>query len=305
MKKIYMAAFAAMILLSGCSVIKSGPKAKDVDRSGSEIAMLPDDAPDQKQVATPEINISRPEPVKPAKVRHRSHLYGQLGGEWTIVKVGKTDIPYEDEMPYLIFNEKQWVFYASNGCNLLNGNFIYEGDNAIKFGTVASTMKYCPEVNYDSEINSVLADGNVVEAKLEQRGRETYLSLNNAKGQTLMRLRRHNLDFINGQWEVTRIGDTDVRDDGVNIFFDVPESKVHGNTGCNYFNGSIEIDPYRPSSISLKNMGVTMRACPGLDTETKFLVALEQVAQVKNSGKNTICLLDRQGNTVITLHRLK
>lgn len=303
MKRIYISLIAIAALLSGCSAMNVNKKAEVPASEPAEVATTVVTPVDTLSLSAPELNLPATEAAKPQKVRHRSRLYHQLSGEWTIIKVGKTEIPYEDEMPYLIFDEKQWVFYASNGCNVLNGNFVYDGEYGIKFGTVASTMRYCPEVKYDSEINAVLSDGNLVTAKLEQSGRETYLSLLNRQGQTVMRLRRHNLDFMNGQWDVTRIGDNDVKDEGVNIFFDIAERKVHGNSGCNYFNGSIEIDPYRSSSISMKNMAVTMRSCPNLDTEMKFLVALEQVTQVKTSGHNTLHLLDRQGHTVLTLHR--
>lgn len=306
MKRLYFISALSAFMLTGCSALKSNSATVNAPVQNTDVKVEQVKIDNNMNVTAPEVNAQVPEASKPAKVRHRSRLYGRLSGEWTIIKAGKTDIPYEDEMPYLIFNEKQWVFYASNGCNVLNGNFVYEGDNSIKFGTVLSTMRFCPDVTYESEINSVLKDGNIVEAKLEQHGRETYLLLLNDRSQTVMKLRRHNLDFLNGQWDVSRIGDDQIdKEEGVNIFFDVPECKVHGNTGCNFFNGIIEVDPYRTSSISLKNMGVTRRACPDLDTETKFLVALEQVAQVKNSGNDTVYLLDKQGKTIITLHRAK
>lgn len=309
MKGIYIAALASISLLCGCSVLNADTKKPEPVSTGENIkvaALTPADTLSSQKHQ--EISLPGTDKVeaKPAKVRHRSHLYGQLSGEWTIVKVGKTQVPFEEEMPYVIFNEKQWVFYAFNGCNVLNGSFLYNGEWDIKFNAVASTMKYCPEVTYDSEINAVFSDGSIVEAKLEQSGRETYLSLLNAEGRTLMRLRRHNLDFLNGQWRVKRINDKEVADEeGVNIFFDIPEAKVHGNTGCNYFNGKIEIDPNRPSSIALKNMAVTMRACPNLETETKFLVALEEVTQMKNSGDDKVLLLDRNGRTILTLQKDK
>ncbi len=307
MKGIYVAAIAVAAFLSGCSVLNADSKASKPQPSAAEVK-VPQLAPADSVVAgveSPDLAAQAPETSRPQKVRHRSHLYGQLSGEWTIVKAGKTEIPYEDEMPYLFFDEKQWTFYASNGCNILNGKFTYDGDFDIRFDSVISTMKYCPDVQFEQEINSVLSDGKVVTAKIEQSGRETFLTLSNSQGKTLMRLRRHNLDFLNGQWDVTRIEDTDVKDSGVNIFLDIAERKAHGNTGCNYFNGTIEIDPFHPSAIAFRNMAVTMRACPNLDTEMKFLVALEQVTQLKTSGNNTLHLLDRQGRTILTLRRVE
>jgi len=307
MKHIYLASMIAATLLSSCSALNTNKKSQAsvaepaTTPSSTEVAVTP---PVSEPSSAPKINATAPTAEKPHNVRHRSRLYGRLSGEWTIIKAGKTDIPFEDEMPYLIFNEKQWAFYASNGCNILNGAFAYSGEKGIRFESVLSTLKYCPDLPYEAEINAVLRDNNTVTAKIEQNGRETYLNLLNADGQTVLRLRRHNLDFLNGQWNVKKIGNSDIADAGVNIFFDIPELKVHGNSGCNYFNGALEIDPYRTSSISFKSMAVTKRACPNLDIETKFLVALEQVSQVKNSGDNTVYLLDRQGHTVLTLHKV-
>lgn len=304
MKHVYLASLTVATLLSSCMALNTNKKTQtsaaepSATPASTEVTVTP---PATAPSSAPKINATAPAPAKTHNVRHRSRLYGRLSGEWTIVKAGKTSVPFEEEMPYLIFNEKQWEFYASNGCNILNGTFVYTGEKNIRFESVLSTMKYCPDVPYEAEINTVLSDDNTVTAKIEQSGRETYLNLLNADGQTVLRLRRHNLDFLNGQWNVRKIGNSDVSDAGVSIFFDVPELKVHGNSGCNYFNGALEIDPYRTSSISFKNMAVTMRACPNLDIETKFLVALEQVSQVKNSGSNQVYLVDRQGHTVLTL----
>ncbi len=230
-------------------------------------------------------------------------LYGQLRGEWTIVRVGDRNVPFDDDMPYVIFDEAQWRFYASNGCNTLNGTFGYIGDNDVTFSNVLSTMMLCPEAVFETEINGVLRDNVTVSAKIEQKGQETYAVLANTNGTPLLTLRRHNLDAINGQWDVEEIAGQKTKDAGINIFFDLPEMKVHGNSGCNYFNGSIEVDPYVSSAIAFKNMAVTMRACPNLDLETKFLVSLEQVSKVQIHNDKHITLLDAKGKKLLELKK--
>lgn len=57
----------------------------------------------------------------------------------------------------------------------------------------------------------------------------------------------------------------------------VEDKRVHGNTGCNVLNGSIEIDE---DKISFSKIITTEMACPG-DLEQKFLSALQKVNRYK------------------------
>lgn len=57
----------------------------------------------------------------------------------------------------------------------------------------------------------------------------------------------------------------------------VEDKRVHGNTGCNVLNGTVEIDE---DKISFSKMITTEMACPG-DLEQKFLSALEKVNKYK------------------------
>ena len=88
-----------------------------------------------------------------------------------------------------------------------------------------------------------------------------------------------------------------------NIFFDVAEGKVHGNTGCNYFNGKLYISPDRSNALELSNMGVTRMACPKTAQETSMLVALEETASAIRGNGNQVILLDKNGKQVMTLLR--
>ena len=226
-----------------------------------------------------------------------------LNGEWTIRQVGTTQINAEENAPYVYFELSQDAFYANNGCNVLNGIFTIEDGCRITFHNVLSTMRYCSDTPYDTEINSVLADEKTVVAKYRLIAGEGYLDLCDNSGRTLMILRRHALDFLNGKWRVTEINGETFDNDEMNIFFDINERKIHGNTGCNFFNGDIFIDPNRANTISLSDMGVTQRACPDGDTERKMLVALEQATTVLNTGNDTVMLSDGSGS-VIKLARM-
>jgi len=231
-----------------------------------------------------------------------SQLAGKLNGEWVIVEAGKYKISRDDDMPYINFSESDGKFYANNGCNIVNGNFLFNGADKVTFSNIISTRKYCPDVKFDNAINAVLADGNSVTARIEAKGNETYLYLANNAGKSVMTLRKHNLEALNGQWMFSTLEGKKVEVDGVNIFFDIPEQKVHGNTGCNYFNGTITIDSHKPNSISFSQMAVTMRMCENSDTERQMLVALEETSTYSVSGK-TLRLFNSKGHEVATLTR--
>ncbi|MDE6135426.1 MAG: META domain-containing protein, partial [Muribaculaceae bacterium] len=170
---------------------------------------------------------------------------------------------------------------------------------------VLSTMKLCPDDRYGDLINSVINDNSRLVAECRRIGQDTYLSLMDSAGKTKMTLRRHNMEFLNGNWQITAIDGKEINDPEANIFFDIAELKVHGNTGCNYFNGDLYIDPMRSNAIDLSNMGTTRMACPKTSQETAMLAALESAASaIAGTAEGTALLLDSSGKQVLTLKRI-
>jgi heat shock protein HslJ len=227
-----------------------------------------------------------------------------IDGEWYIQSVGKTKIEQDEDVPYIVFESETGRFYANNGCNTLNGSFAVSAENAITFSNVLSTMRLCPDVKYESDINAILADGVTVNASFVQIAGDSYLHFTNNKSHELMKLRRHSLGFLNGNWQVVSINGSKISDDDATIFFDIAELKIHGNTGCNYFNGEIYIYPNKSNAIDFSNMAVTRMACPKTTQETAMLVALEQTQTVVKSDKDHAILLDASGKEVMKLKRL-
>lgn len=227
-----------------------------------------------------------------------------LAGQWSITQVGTTVINEDENEPYIIFNPKEHRFYASNGCNILNGTYKTEAGGYMTFSNVLSTMKLCPDAKFERDINEVLGEGRTVKGTFRTIGNESYLYLTTAGLHPLMTLRRADMDYLNGQWLVTEINGTPIDDEEANIFFDVAEGKIHGNTGCNYFNGVITFDPTVPNSINFSEMGVTRMACPKGDQERDMLVGLESTTTVTRGKSNTITLHDAAGKRLLTLKRI-
>jgi heat shock protein HslJ len=231
-------------------------------------------------------------------------LEANISGEWFITAIGTTSISQDEDMPYLTFVPAEGRFYGSNGCNVLNGDYQLVG-NVVKFNNVLSTQKYCPEVTFDSQITTFVQDGKSATATLRNSGNETYLQLVDNETHTTMTICRHNMQFLNGQWQVSDINGKGVNDEEANIFFDISELKIHGNTGCNFFNGSILIDPAQTNSINFSGMAVTRMSCPKLDQERLMLVALEETATAVLNSDGSASLRNSSGKTVLKLKRVE
>ncbi|MDO5394496.1 MAG: META domain-containing protein [Bacteroidales bacterium] len=238
-----------------------------------------------------------------SKAKPASTLPADIAGEWSITQVGDIKVTGDEDLPYLTFVPGEGRFYSSNGCNVLNGAYALEG-NVLKFRNVAATMKLCHDAPYEAAINKVLADGKDVRVFVKRIGQESYMYLNSHSGKSLMTLVRHNLQFLNGQWRVSAINGKAINDDEANVFIDIPSLKIHGNTGCNYFNGEILVSPDVPNSISFSGMGVTRMACPKGDQERLMLVALEETVSAVAVNDDTVAFANSDGAQVLTLKRI-
>lgn len=297
-----MVGAGAIMAVTGCSSSKSAGKQAAPSEPQKVEAKVEKPSAAAANVAAPVENIAgTPVTQAASSASPASQLSGKLEGEWLIVQAGKYKISSDGEMPYVNFSELDGKFYANNGCNVLNGNFLFKGADQVEFSNVISTQMYCPDIKYDAAVNTVLSDGKLVGARVETKGNETYLYLAGENG-AAMTLRKHNLEALNGLWKFVKLDGKKVEVDGVNIFFDISELTVHGNTGCNYFNGGITVDPQIANSVSFSEMAVTMRLCENADVERQMLVALEEASTYSVSGK-TLTLYGDNGQEVATLTR--
>lgn len=226
-----------------------------------------------------------------------------FNGEWVIVEAGRDKIKQDEDMPYLNFEVKTGRFFASNGCNVLNGSFKISAEEEIVFSDVLSTSMACPEIKYERFISEALRDGETRHFEMQEKGSELYMNLTDNSGKQLILLRRHNMETLNGKWTVEEIGDMKIENPEVNVFLNINDLAIHGNTGCNFFNGLILIDPETANSISFSQMGVTMKMCPNSNVEMAMMVALEEVTNYKLNSYNALSLIDSNGKTLLKLVR--
>lgn len=299
---IFLIAMTAALALPSCSVFNKVTGTSKADDK-TEIAQAQTvNAPKDKKKGKNKKNKPS-EPSTPSTRGEAPTLDILTGGQWSVASVGETQINAEDEQPYIAF-DNDGRFYANDGCNILNGDYTIRANGNITFDHVLSTMKYCPDVETAPSVAETFKDGSVYTTDCRRIGQETYLYLKSASGKAIATLRRHNMEFLNGNWLITSAEGKNIDDEEANIFIDIPELKVHGNTGCNYFNGVIYIDPSRSNAIDFSQMGLTRMACPKGDQERVIMVALERAASaIAGKNSDTVLLLDNAGKKVMTLKK--
>lgn len=85
------------------------------------------------------------------------------------------------------------------------------------------------------------------------------------------------------------------------IWFDTKESLVHGNAGCNTFNGS-----YQTTGQQLRfadDMAVTLKLCNNQEFEQRLLQSLGEVRSFGLLPDGKAELLDDNGKPLVTLAR--
>lgn len=229
---------------------------------------------------------------------------GTVTGDWTIEEVGGDKVN-PDTPAYLMFVPKELRVYGNNGCNTLNADYSYDKEQGkLSFTNLLTTMRLCNSMGaMDDRIN--LALSNTVSYKWSHSGDEYFLYFFDSNGNRLMSLMHQNFDFLNGAWQIVRIEDEPINDPEMRIVIDIAEKKIHGNTGCNLFNGEIDIDMESANTINFHNILTTLMACENYENQTWLIVALEDVAHAKPVDENSVILLNLLRKPVLTLKRVQ
>ncbi len=274
----------AMVPFGSCSSLKKG--------EGSDV---------KKEAVLP---MDREKIVQPVSAVYTSEdlAKGIVKGDWAIEKVnGKEAIG--EKAPYLKFVPDEKRVYGNNGCNIINASYRYNpADSTLSFSNIVSTMMACGmEGITDIEINQALDAARFYTWRLS--GDDYYLTLYDADRSPVMELMHQNFQFLNGTWAVREIDGQAVDVPDMKLVIDVDEGKLHGNTGCNIINGSLETDMDAANSISFQGIAMTRMACPDANYETQFVMALEEATKAKPLKDNRVALLNGEGKVVLVLER--
>lgn len=303
--------------LSGCAVFnnpatkstatkkeKTEKKDKTKPAPAKKGAVQAKPATSEPKKKTP-VNNAKPAAENKTKPEQQTVSGNQssLYGEWLIQTVNGQKIKGDDR-PFLFFDLKNSLFYGNNGCNVLNGGLVFSANNGVELTNVATSMRMCqPSSPTEYLINNAVND--VRRFSIVTTGDESLLYLSTKEGRTLMTLRRHNIGFANGTWMVTAIDGIPVKNDNLKFLIDIPERKIHGYAGCNIVNGKIFIDPDKSNSLQFQNLVSTRMSCPDASTESKLLVALEEVVSCHYMPDGTLVMRAANGEDKVKMERFE
>lgn len=223
-----------------------------------------------------------------------------LTGEWYFDTVSGIEVTGEDDRPTIEFEEGSTRFYSTNGCNYFNGHFKLTGHKSIEFDDIIATTALCEGPDWEPLI-AVMWDK--VKYWDYSGTTEKKLIFKDGDSRVLATLKRHALEALNGLWNVIEISGRDVPAESLVMVIDLREKHVHGNTGCNLFNGTIYQDPDCDGSVQFQDMKVSKLACDNVSNETAFLVALEEVERAVLQDDDTALLTTGNGEVVLRLVR--
>lgn len=243
--------------------------------------------------------------VETVEVTPIEEIVKNFEGEWSIVEVdGENVVVNGENHPKLSFEPAEGQagvisVIGFNGCNYINGMWNIKGSKITRAGEFLTSLKACDDAPYEFAVNRALND-----AETYQFTDPSNVSLITNTGRTVMKLRKHNLSFLNGAWKVTAIDGKEISAK-VKIVIDVDQKQVHGNAGCNLLNGEITINMDKGNGIEFKNLATSRMMCPDIATEQAFLLALENVdTAAKGPNAETAFLKNSAGQVIISLKRL-
>ncbi len=285
MKK-YISLFAYIALLSSCNTFNktNTPRIEQTPVVVAPVQILSDEDTDKV-------------------VEGKSVLASDIiNGEWSISKVYGQKLEGE-ERPYITFADAEGRFYGSNGCNIINGSYELAQGDTIILSNIIATQKYCVNAPYEYKINGAL---NCVQTlKIEQVGNEFYLNLMDKNRISVLELRKHNMNFLDGMWQVILINGNRCEDAKVKLAIDINELRLHGNTGCNIINASLYIDPDKTNSLQFEGLMSSRMACDKPQQESDLKVALEMAETCVRGEDNTAIIYDKDGNQILVLKKIK
>ena len=224
----------------------------------------------------------------------------QLYGEWEIESMKKKAVSTQERAYiYLDFNANK--IYGNNGCNAINGDFTLNGKN-LTFSHMISTSEQCYGPTQERTIMRAFSDTRGFQ--LTQLYNMQYLHLTNAKGQELMTLRRQNLDFLNGPWQLKELNGENIMDKDVKVVIDIPMLTINALTSCNVINGIVHIDPSKHYDVQFEDLQSSHFMCPDIQLETDVLIGLEETTTCKAINSNEMALLDNKGNIILRLVKI-
>ena len=116
----------------------------------------------------------------------------------------------------------------------------------------------------------------------------------------------YSVEGLNGKWTIIAVKDEPVQSAAITPFleFDVAAKRVHGNTSCNQMNAAFETNTNDKAAIRFIAPVSTMMACLNMETESKIVKVITDIASVKKGETpNRVKLVDKNGITLLLLEK--
>lgn len=225
-----------------------------------------------------------------------------LIGEWNIIEVdGGVVVPADNQpFPFIEFNFEKGTVNGSSGCNRFSGTY----DRTAKAGVLsmsnlASTMMMCPNMELESKVLDAL--GRV--RKYKKEGDRLFLYEGGKRPIVVLAPRNTaDLSLLEGRWRIASVRGKSVNQNERTPYleFDVKQSRVFGNAGCNRLNGALVLDEKDKHSLLFRGVATTRMACDQMELENEVLKAVNEVDNFKVL-KNTLELYNTEGHLLLYL----
>lgn len=214
----------------------------------------------------------------------------QINGEWNVVEIkdAMVSMPSESRV-YLNFDVVGQMLYGNTGTNALNASYSIK-DNKITIKNLLVT-KYKGGYFQYVERDFLDALEEVTSVGLVKVGDTEYMNMKNRRDDVVIKLRRQNLDFMNGPWLVKTLYGVNIIDRDIKLVNDIDMLTVNITSGCNIINGVITIDPFKEFAIEYEDLKSSHHQCPNIDTETRLLIALEEAQFCRKRNNYEVELL--------------
>lgn len=218
------------------------------------------------------------------------------------VLTAPVDAPDDVEVT-IAFSDGSVTGYA--GCNRFNGTYTYD-DGALSFGTLASTMRACPDELMALE-RDVLRRLSLVR-RADRRGEMLTLA---DDADVLLEFQAQTAEGLEGDWMVNGIHYPEreaiisVRGD---LTVNIREGRISGHSGCNRFAGGFTVTD---AVVSIGPLMGTRMFCDDPDAgsgpsimeqEAALLAAFEHTTSYRLEGSR-LTLARPDGGIAVSLHR--
>lgn len=230
---------------------------------------------------------------------------GKIYGEWIILSANGRNINIDDAAPFININASDGKVYGNIAGNVVNARFKVKEQGVISFSQIETTHLPSKHIREENDIKTGLSE-TCSYSIAKKKNDIFYLDLYDKRGNVILHAKRHNADVMSGVWKINKLDGKDISSASLEIVVDVSELKIHGNSGCNIFNGDIGLDRNKDWFIQFQNITVSRMKCEEekMAIERDLLVALEEVEIIKRESNGKIIrLLDKNKNEILLLKR--